>query len=362
MSLKNDIGYLSRAVPLGFLLLLQPFDVSSTAGGGIDEIPQDTLIEILKKQEEIAFVGERILTNVSQSRRREDTVYRQRVLHIPPSEYRIDFLDLPDDRESHVLVQGDNLYHWGKGDTVWVSERTEVQTLGLVISHTYLDLLRRNYNIEAENGPQIAGRSTYAVNIVPMYPGRPSLKAWVDSTYGVPLKVEVFDSRERLVRRFEYTRIRFGPRLRVETFSLPEGDLVRRESRGTEYLSPEDLESKTGRHAPVAELLPAGFTLTRIVHGFSREREYVQSFYSDGYASFSLFAIENAKRAPEGDEKPGIRDVRSGHRRGYYYASGWIGMIQLTAMGDIAESELLEVLSSVKLRYPDTAPCSLFIP
>jgi len=237
---------------------------------------------------------------------------------------------------------------------VWVSERIEVQTLGLVISHTYLDLLRRNYNIEAEKGPQIAGRSTFAVNIIPMYPGRPSLKAWVDSTYGVPLKVEICDSRNRLVRRFEYTRIRFGRRLRVETFSLPEGDLVRRESRGTEYLSPEDLKNKTGRHAPVAEHQPAGFTLTRIVHGFSREREYVQSFYSDGYASFSLFAIENSKRAPEGGEKPGIRDVRSGRRRDYSYASGWIGMIQLTAMGDIAESELLEVLSSVILRQPDS--------
>ncbi len=353
MSLKKSIGYLSRSVPLGFLLILQPFDVSSTTGGGVEEIPQDSLIEILKKQEEIAFIGERIHTHISQNRRREDTVYRQRVLHIPPSEYRIDFLDLPDDRESHTLAQGDNLYQWGEGDTVWVSERTEVQTLGLVISHTYLDLLRRNYNIEAEKGPQIAERSTFAINITPMYPGRPSLKAWVDSTYGVPLKVEVFDSRKRLIRRFEYTRIRFGPRLRVETFSLPEGDLVRRESRGTEYLSPEDLKNNTGRHAPVAEHLPAGFTLTRIVHGFSREREYVQSFYSDGYASFSLFAIENAKRAPEGGEKPGIRDVRSGHRRDYAYASGWIGMIQLTAMGDIAESELLEVLSSVKLRHPD---------
>jgi negative regulator of sigma E activity len=353
VSLKNSIRYLPRALPLASLLFLQPFGVSSTTGGGADEIPQDALIEILKKQEEIAFVGERIHTHVSQTRRREDTVFRQRVLHIPPSEYRIDFLDLPGDRESHVLVQGDNLYQWGEGDTVWVSERTEVQTLGLVISHTYLDLLRRNYNIEAEKGPQIAERSTYAVNIVPMHPGRPSLKAWVDSTYGVPLKVEVFDSRERLVRRFEYTRIRFGRRLRVETFSLPEGDMVRRESRGTEYLSPEDLKTSTGRQVPVAESLPAGFTLTRIVHGFSREREYVQSFYSDGYASFSLFAIENEKRAPEGSEKPGIRGVRSGHRRDYAYASGWIGMVQLTAMGDIAESELLEVLSSVKLHLPD---------
>ena len=342
----------SPAAPLAAALILTAAAGICLGVGVYDEIPQDALTEVLKKQQQIAFVGERTRTQISDDPEREDTVYRQRVLHIPPSEYRVDFLGLPDDRQWHVLAQGDNLYQWGEGDTVWVSERSEVQTLGLVITHTYLDLLRKNYSIEAQRGPKVAERSTYAVVIKPLHPGRPSLKAWVDSTYGVPLKLEVYDSREKLVRRFEYRRIRFRPRLRVETFPLPEGDLIQRRSRGIEYASPEDLLRKTGRYAPTADRLPAGFTLTSILHGSRREREYVQSFYSDGYASFSLFAMENPGRAPEGREKPGIRCVRSGRRRDYAYATGWIGVTQVTVMGDIAESELLEVLSSVRLPGP----------
>jgi len=335
-----------------------PVPPAPAVGAGMpvcEEIPQDVLAEVLKRQQQIAFVGERIQTRFSGSRRREDTVYRQRVLHIPPSEYRVDFHDLPDDREWHVLAQGDHLYKWGGGDTVWVSERSEVQTLGMVISYTYLDLLRENYRIEAQRGPEVAGRSTYAVGITPRNPGRPSLKAWVDSTYGVPLKLEVYDSREKLVQRYEYRWIRFSERLRVEIFPLPEGAFIQRQERGTECTSPEELLRETGRHAPTAQHLPAGFTLTKVKHGSRRDGEYLQSFYSDGYASFSVFAMENAKKAPEGSEKPGLREVRSGRRRGYggyTYATGWIGINQITVMGDLAESELVEVLSSVRLPGP----------
>ena len=349
----RDVRYglrLPAAVAVTFTILLTlPAGILAGFARGGGDIPQDALAAILKKQEHIAFWGERIHRHVSDDPDKEDTVFRKRVLHIPPSEYRVDYLDLPDEREWHVLAQGENLYSWGSGDTVWVSERSEVQTLGLVITHTYLDLLRENYRIDAGIGQEVADRSTYAVVVTPLHPGRPSLKAWVDSTYGVPLKVEVYDSRENLVRKYEYSRIRFRERLRVETFPLPEGDIVQRRSRGTAYSSPEELLENTGRHAPVADRLPSGFTLTRIVYGFRRDREYVQSFYSDGYASFSLFVMENPRRAPSGKDKSGIRGVRSDWGRDYAYATGWIGVVQVTVMGDIAESELLGVLSSVRL-------------
>lgn len=342
----------SPAAPLAAALILTAAAGICLGVGVYDEIPQDALTEVLKKQQQIAFVGERTQTSISGSRRRKDTLYRQRVLHIPPSEYRVDFLDLPDDRQWHVLAQGDNLYRWGEGDTVFVSERSEVQTLGLVITHTYLDLLRANYRIEAQRGPKVAERSTYAVVIKPLHPGRPSLKAWVDSTYGVPLKLEHYDSRGKLIRRYEYRWIRFGQRLRVETFPLPEGAFMLRQERGTECASPEELFQLTGRRAPTVERLPAGFTLTKVKHGSRRDGEYLQSFYSDGYASFSVFTMENPRKAPEGSEKPGLRGVRSGRHGDYLYATGWIGETQITVMGDIAESELLEVLSSVRLPGP----------
>jgi len=291
---RSTCNHVFLAVLLTAALCLLPPAPAVDAGTAVcEEIPQDVLAEVLRRQQQIAFIGERVQTSISASRRRDETVYQQRVLHIPPSEYRIDFLNLPHDREWHVLVQEDHLYKWGEGDTVLVYERSEVQTLGLVISHTYLDLLRANYRIEAEGGPEVAGRSTYAVTVTPRNPDRPSLRAWVDSTYGVPLKLEVYDSREKLVERYEYSRIRFEQRLHRETFPLPEGAFIQRQERGTECASPEELLRQTGQRAPATQRLPAGFTLTKVKHGSRRGGQYLQSFYSDGFASFSIFAVAN---------------------------------------------------------------------
>lgn len=337
-------------------LLLLPAVPSYAGNPASGEFPQDVLTEVLKKQKEIAFIGERTQTTISGSTERRKRTYRQRVLHIPPVEYRIDFLDLPDDRELHLLVQGEHMFEWRKEETVYVSERAENQTLGLVISETYLELLRKNYSIEAGKGMEVAGRSTYAVRIDPHYPGRPSIRAWIDSTYGVPLKLEVYDHDGLLEQRYEYNRIRFARRLRVETFSLPDGAVIRHQSSGTECTTPDELFEETGKLAPLADRLPAGFTLTKVRFGSRREREYLQSFYSDGYASFSIFAMKNPREAPRGRSKPGLRSVSSGVRRDYHYATGWVGETQITVMGNIAESELLDVLSSVRLRDKSLLP------
>ena len=312
-------------------------------------IPQEVLLEVLKQQQKIAFVGIRTQTLFSDDPEQEDLVIRQRILHAPPDEYRIEFLDRPEGKESYVLAKGEHLFQWETGGHVHISERSPDQTLGLVISETYLDLLRKNYLIQAEEGERVAGRSTYAVRIDPHYAGRPSIKAWIDSTYGVPLKLEKYDSRGELKAKYEYQRIGFRTRLRVESFSLPEGAETVTEVRGEEYATPGEFLRETERHAPLSNRLPAGFTLVKIRKGRSRGQEYLQSVYSDGYASLSIFAVTNPDDAPEGRDKPGLRAIRSGSRLGSAYAIAWIGDVRVTIMGDVAESELVELLSTVQL-------------
>ncbi len=321
------------------------------AGGSPEpgSIPQEVLLEVLKQQQKIAFVGIRTQTLFSDDPEHEDLVFRQRILHAPPDEYRIEFLDRPEGEERFVLAKGEHLYQWETGGRVYISELSPDQTLGLVISETYLDLLRKNYLIRAEEGPKVAGRSTYAVRIDPHYAGRPSIKAWVDSTYGVPLKLEKYDSRGELQATYEYERIRFLARLRVESFSLPEGAETVTEVRGEEYATPGEFLRATGQHAPLSNRLPAGFTLVKIRKGRRHGQEYLQSVYSDGYASLSIFAITDPEHAPEGRDKPGLRAIRSGSRLGSAYATCWIGDVRVTIMGDVVESEMVELLSTVRL-------------
>ncbi|MFC1545174.1 sigma-E factor regulatory protein RseB domain-containing protein [Gemmatimonadota bacterium] len=336
------------------MLVLCLFAIPSSlvlAAGSPDRgvIPQEVLLEILQQQQKIAFVGIRTQTVFSGDPEEEDLVIRQRILHAPPDEYRIEYLDRPEGEESYVLTKGEQLFQWVTGGHVHISERSPNQTLGLVISDTYLDLLRKNYFIRAEDGEKVAGRSTYEVRIDPHYAGRPSIRAWIDSTYGVPLKLEKYDSRGELQIKFEYQRIGFRARLRVESFSLPEGAETVTEVRGTEYATPGEFLRETERHAPLSNMLPAGFTLVKIRKGRSRGQEYLQSVYSDGYASLSIFAVTDPDNAPEDRDKPGLHDIRSGSRLGSAYATGWIGEVRVTIMGDVAESELVKLLSTVQL-------------
>lgn len=315
-----------------------------------DTIPQDVLAEVLKKQADIAFIGERIHTSFSSDPEREESTNRQHVFHAPPDDYRLDYLDLPEDRELHFLAKGDHLYRWRSGDRVTMRERRPEQTLGLVITLTYLDLLRENYRIKADEGPEVAGRLTYSIHITPRVEGRPSLRAWVDRTFGVPLKVEWYDYKGTLEQRTEYTTITFQPTLAVEYFQIPEGAEIRAPSREGFYSSPEELAAQTGLLAPISNRPLSGFRLTEIWHTQREGEDRVLAVYSDGYASLSIFAIHDPENAPEGVDEPGVRSISSERRRGYAVVRGWIGDTQITLIsGRIPESRLVFMLPTVQL-------------
>ncbi len=315
-----------------------------------DTIPQDVLADVLRKQADIAFIGERVQTTFSHDPEREDRTNRQHVYHAPPDEYRLDYLDLSEGRELHFLAKGDHLYRWRSGERVTMRERRPEQTLGLVITLTYLDLLRENYRIKADEGPEVAGRLTYSVQITPRVEGRPSLRAWVDRTYGVPLKVEWYDYKGTLEQRTEYTTITFQPTLAVDYFQIPEGAEIRAPSREGFYSSPEELASKTGLMAPISTRPLTGFRLTEIWHSQREGVDRVQAVYSDGYASLSIFAIHDPENAPEGIDEPSVRSITSERRRGTAIVRGWLGDTQITLISDrIPESRLAFMLTTLQL-------------
>lgn len=318
-------------------------------------IPQDVLAEVLKKQANIAFVGERTRTRFYRDPEREDVTSRQKVYHGPPDAYRVDYLDLPEGREQHFLAKGDHLYVWRSRERVDMRERNPDDTLGLVIPLTYLDLLRENYRIKAEEGDEVADRPTYSVHITPKVEGRPSLRAWVDRTYGVPLKVELYDYKGDLELRFEYSTITFRKSLSAEYFQFPEGAEIRAPSREGYYATPEELAEKTGLLTPIADRPLSGFRLTAIRHIRREGTDRVQSFYSDGYASLSIFAVQDSEKAPPGVDEPGVRSITSERRRGYAIIRGWLGEVQITIMSrELPESRLIFMLPTIRLT--DTTP------
>ena len=153
----------------------------------------------------------------------------------------------------------------------------------------------------------------------------------------------------------EYQSIRFGVVLEDGIFRLPDQAELRSTSRGTQYESPEALAEKTELPTPLLLRPPEGFRLDRIIHLVRRDREYVQTFYSDGLATLSVFAERRPDEAPEGS-KERVHTVRSGVRGGEAWAQGWIGPVRITLFSDdLTETELVNNLSSAVLasRTPD---------
>jgi len=323
---------------------------AAASAGAPSDIPQEVLAEVLSRQASIAFVGERVRIHFRGEDREEESTYRQRVFHAPPDEYRVDYLDLPEGRESHFVARGDHLYNWRSGTRVEMRERSPEETLTLVISLTYLDLLEENYRIRAEEGPEVAGRATYSIHVTGRIEGRPSILAWVDREHGVPLKVDFYDYNGNLDLRYEYTSITFQENLPAEHFQLPENAELRVPSREGYYASPEELAAKTELETPIADRPLSGFRLTDIRHTREEGTDRVQSFYSDGYATLSIFAQRNRKDAPRGLEEPGVRNISSERRRGYAIVRGWIGDMRITMISsDLPESRLLFMFPSIRL-------------
>ncbi len=328
--------------------------VVSAPGGRVQAI-QDPLREVLARQKNISFEGERLRVMVRSDSLKSRITNRQLVRHRSDSDYRIDYLDLPEGREYHLLAEGNRVYEWQDDERVQVSERSEDQTLGLVISPAYLDLLEANYRITRRRGETVAGRSTWDLRITGRNPGRPSIRAWIDTEHGVPLRLERYDEQGELYMQTEYQSIRFGVTLEDGVFQLPDQAELRSSSRGTQYDEPEALAEKTGLPAPLLQRPPEGFRLDRIIHLVRRDRQYVQTFYSDGLATLSVFAERRPDEAPVGSTER-VHTVRSGVRGGQAWAQGWIGPDRITLFSDdLSEAELVRSISSAVLatRPPD---------
>lgn len=312
--------------------------------------PQDVLAGLLQRQQSISFAGERIRTTVRADSARTRMINRQFVRHRPPSDYRIDYLDLPEGREYHFMAQENRVFEWRDDERVLVSERSDDQTLGLVLAPAYLDLLRTNYRVVRTEGPPVAGRATWDLHITGNQPGRPSIRAWIDREYGVPLRLERYDLRGELRLQTEYREIRFGVEIPDGVFELPDQAEIRSASWGRVYDGPEDLFQKTGLPTPILQRPPEGFRLDRIVHVQRRDTEYVQAFYSDGMATLSVFAgrPESSEPPPGGGER--VRSVRSGVDGRDSWARAWIGDVRVTLISDdLSEAELVRVIPSVTL-------------
>ncbi|MFO7768655.1 MAG: sigma-E factor regulatory protein RseB domain-containing protein [bacterium] len=338
------------ALPAALILFLGtlPAEGGGLPSPGRADLPQEVLAEVLKKQSETSFEGERVWTYFL-TERGKDSTSRQKVTHRPPTAYRVDYLGQPEGEERHVILSGDRLLDWDEDMKVRVRERDEDDALGLLLTLDYLERLEENYEIRTDRGPKVAGRATYSVRAIPRYKGRPAVQVWVDREWGVPLKMERYDYLGRLGIRMEYSRISFGGEFPDPLFEAPEDAEIREGRPSPVYRSPEELYAAEGQPVPLATVLPQGFRFVEARTTRYNRNPAVQSFYTDGYADFSLFVIDQSD-PPPGAEQPGIRGLKSVRRGTSNWVMGWLGEDRLAIVSyRLAAAELARILLSVVL-------------
>lgn len=243
--------------------------------------------------------------------------------------------------------------------------------------------IRQNYNIQVFAGGNVAGRDTYLVEVKSERTIRPSAKIWLDSENSVILKIEHYDSQNRLRELLVFNKIEFKPQIDDAIFIKPEGGKTdgggpRREEIWDHRQGKLDL-IEIKKELPIdvvfPKQVPLGFSLQSIQILKFGERKNVHLIYTDGLAMLSVFQSESegdgrGRRGgppggrPEGKPEGKRRDRPSWQdgdvekmninntectiiSRGSMFIFSWnYKEIYITLMGELERKEMIEVASS----------------
>mgnify|MGYP003571174429 CR=1 FL=1 len=146
------------------------------------------------------------------------------------------------------------------------------------------------YRVKRAGDDRVAGRSAWQLDVVPADNWRFGYRLWLDQSSSLLLKSETLDHNGMALERLEYVSLEISPVLAVSDFAAP--------ANAAEQSLPM-VEQAVVSERPVRlepRWLPAGFSEagadTRLEQGYP----VTARSYSDGLASFTLFAEPLAER------------------------------------------------------------------
>jgi len=209
----------------------------------------------------------------------------------------------------------------------------------MLISFTdTVDLLFRNYEIEAAGESSVAGRRCLIYEILPRNSGNPSRRLHVDAEMRLPLRTENVNGLGELVSVATFESIEFVDQIEASVFAPPEGpiedDPVRREG-------PIDLWAAEGEAGfPVREprYIPEGYRFAGAFIIRTDKSLVVHLQWFDGLSLISLFKQRAGTILPDSAWERYHANTVTWTSGGYLY----------TLMGDLVPPELARIRDSVR--------------
>lgn len=265
-----------------------------------------------------------------------------------------------------ILDDGKFLWHYIPSQASVVKKKRRLSLGGISKRiRRQNELIQQNYHISIDTQekespsarthqiPSVMG--DVVVSFKPKAKDRPSWKIWLDSEHGLVVRTEVYGINGNLALLSAFSELTFQPKITKNTFvmTVPKGT---RMWTAVEKRFQTIEEARQEASFPISEpgYLAPGFTLVSVILSKTKQAERAQLTYIDGMSSLSIF--EEKRTVPTESsvttsEKVQITNSIKGtfHDQGLLKILRWrlTQALQVTLVGEVADSELLKIASSI---------------
>lgn len=166
-----------------------------------------------------------------------------------------------------------------------------------------LESLCKRMRIQYLGTESIAGRPAHVV-FVAASQGMPVKKTWIDTSYHLPLKTQIFDCQGRIARSVYYTAINYQPQYvdGMFDFTPPGGCVVQNAPPPPKRVTLRVAEKSVGFRAAIPRYLPPGYQLQadRVPLPPQGKQVVLWLPFSNGVDTFSIFQRPVGAPAPPG--------------------------------------------------------------
>ncbi len=266
-----------------------------------------------------------------------------------------------------ILDDGKHLWHYIPSQASVIKKKRRL-SLGDISKrlHRQNELIQQNYHIivdsqqeevlseEASGIPVVIG--DVVVSLQPKTQDRPSWKLWIDSEHGLIVRTEIYGINGKLALLSAFSELTFQPKISKSTFKMtvPKGTRMRATIEKS-FQTIEDARKEVNFPLSEPEYLPPGFSLAAVILSKTKQGKKVQLTYIDGMSSISIFEDRRTKTPQKSAEKTSNNIEINAAIKGRFYDQGLLKILrwrlednlQITLVGEVADSELLKIASSI---------------
>lgn len=285
---------------------------------------------------------------------------RVRLDFSPPSSYRREILAADGSLERLIVSDGKTERFYDPSRKI-IREGEAVDPLYKRLGpDEELERLEENYEASVASGADVAGRSTWLLELRPRAEGRARRRFWVDRKNGLVLRSENFRLDEALASVMRFDRLTLGKSGAAVNLAIPAPPGVRTIKRlEPDYLALEEARSISGMEARIPSWLPPGYAFESIDVIQRGRKAVLHSRFSDGVEVLSLFQCPPRMRLGFGGRLR--RRVKVGSARGTAAWTeegsvlGWsAGGQRFILVGPLSDETLRRVAASIP-RAQDSA-------